>query len=89
VPKDFDEGCNLYIFRFALCTHIWLLEWVAKGSHNKSNADRIRNDLIDLHVAAYGTYFDGLMTGDKKMAYIHTMAQLMRETMREEPLPGV
>jgi hypothetical protein len=88
LPKNFDDGCNLYLFRFALCAHIWLLEWVAKGSNEQSNADRVRNDLIDLHVAVYGTYFDGLMTGDGKMAYIHSMARFMRDAMREEALPS-
>jgi hypothetical protein len=88
LPNNFDDGCNLYLFRFALCIHIWLLEWIAEGSNEQSNAGRVRNDLIDLHVAAYGTYFDGLMTGDDRMAYIHSMAQFMRETMRAEPLPS-
>lgn len=88
LPKDFDDGCNLYLFRFALCVHIWLLEWIADGSNEQSNAGRVRNDLIDLHVAAYGTFFDGLMTGDARMAYIHSIALFMHETMRAEPLPG-
>jgi len=88
LPKDFDDGCNLYIFRFALCIHIWLLEWIAEGSNEQSNADRVRNDLIDLQVATYGTYFDGLMTGDKRMAHIHAIARFMLETMRVEPLPS-
>jgi len=88
LPKDFDDGCNLYLFRFALCVHIWLLEWIADGSNEQSNAGRVRNDLIDLHVAAYGTFFDGLMTGDDRMAYIHAIARFMHETMRAEPLPS-
>jgi hypothetical protein len=88
LPKDFDEGFNLYLFRFSLCVHIWLLEWIANGSNEQSNVDRVRNDLIDLHVATYGTYFDGLMTDDSKMAYIHAMARFMRETMCAEPLPS-
>ena len=86
LPKTFDDGCNLYLFRFALCVHIWLLEWIANGSNEHSNVDRVRNDMIDLHVATYGTYFDGLMTNDGKMAYIHAMARFMHETMRAEPL---
>ena len=87
LPKDFDEGCNLYLFRFALCVHIWLMEWIADGSNDQSNAARVRNDLIDLHVATYGTYFDGLMTCDNKMSYIHAMVRFMQESMRTEPLP--
>jgi hypothetical protein len=84
LPKDFDTACNLYLFRYALCAHIWMLEWVAEGSNEQSNADRVRNDLVDLLVAVYGTYFDGLMTGDHKLAYIHAMARFMLETMRAE-----
>jgi hypothetical protein len=87
-PKNFDDGCNLYLFRFSLCVHIWLLEWIANGSNEQSNVDRVRNDLIDLHVATYGTYFDGLMTDDGKMAFIHAIARFMHKTMRAEPLPS-
>ena len=87
LPKTFDEGCNLYLFRFSLCVHIWMLEWIAGGSNEQTNEARVRNDLIDLQVATYGTYFDGLMTADDKMKYIHALARFMHETMRAEPLP--
>jgi hypothetical protein len=87
VPTDFDDGCNLFIFRFALCAHIWMLEWIADGCNEGANEEHVRNDLIDLQVATYGTFFDGLMTDDKKMAYIHALAIHMRDTMRGEPLP--
>ena len=82
LPSDFGTACNLYLFRYALCAHIWMLEWIAEGSNEQSNADRVRNDLVDLLVAVYGTYFDGLMTSDRKLARIHAVARFMLETMR-------
>lgn len=82
LPKDFDTACNLYVFRYALCAHIWTLEWVAEGSNAQSK--RVRNDLVDLLVAVYGTYFDGVTTRDHKLAYVHSMARFMLETMRAE-----
>jgi hypothetical protein len=81
LPKDFDTACNLYLFRFALCAHIWMLEWIAEGSNEQSSADRVRNDLVDLLVAVYGTYFDGLMPRDYKLAYIHAMTRSMLDIM--------
>jgi hypothetical protein len=82
---DFDTLYNRYIFRFALCCHIWLLDWVAGGSMEGSNADRIRNDMIDLSFAAHATYFDGLMTMDDKLRRIHAIARLQLETLLRVP----
>ena len=84
LPKNFDDACNLYLFRYALCAHIWTLEWVAAGSNEQSNVSRVRNDLVDLLIAVYGTYFDGLMTQDRKLADIHAIARFMLQTMRPE-----
>jgi hypothetical protein len=53
-PKDFDDGCNLYLFRLSLCVHIWLLEWIADGSVEQTNEARVRNDLIDLQSRPMG-----------------------------------
>ncbi len=61
---DFETLFNRYIFRYALCTHLWLLDWVSHGSSDEVSARRVRNDLIDLHFATCATYFDGLMSND-------------------------
>lgn len=60
---DAETLANRYLFRYALCTHIWLLEWISHGSRDGS-ARNVRNDTIDLHFATCATYFDGLMSAD-------------------------
>jgi hypothetical protein len=59
-----DTVTNHYLFRYALCAQLWLLEWVSHGSGETSNPTRVRNDMIDLHFATCATYFDGLMSED-------------------------
>jgi hypothetical protein len=81
---DFDELLNRYLFRFSLCSHIWLLEWIAHGSAERSKATRVRNHLVDLTVAAYATYFDELMTADANLALIESTA---RAQLAALPLP--
>jgi hypothetical protein len=74
-PSSLDDLSNRYIFRYALAVHVWLLDWVFDGCMDGSNADRIRNDFVDLHVATYATYFDGPMTADEKLSRIYEAAR--------------
>jgi hypothetical protein len=74
-PANLDDLSNRYIFRYALAVHVWLMDWVVDGCMEGSNADRIRNDFIDLHVATYATYFDGPMTADEKLSHIYEAAR--------------
>jgi hypothetical protein len=36
------------------------------GSQDARATEKVRNDLIDMNFAVYGTYFNGLMSGDKR-----------------------
>jgi hypothetical protein len=75
IPSSLEDLSNRYIFRYTLAVHVWLLDWVFDGCMDGSNADRIRNDFVDLHVAAYATYFDGPMTADEKLSRIYEAAR--------------
>jgi hypothetical protein len=86
-PSDFDDLCNRYIFRLSLNVHIWMMEWIIDGCADGSNVERIRNDLIDLNVATYATYFDGLMTGDAKLFRIHAVARYLLNGIRGKKQP--
>ncbi|NVN09808.1 hypothetical protein [Nguyenibacter vanlangensis] len=70
--SEFDEFKNhTYLYRYALAIVIYLLWWIKNGSQNQKRLDRVRNDLIDLSFAVYGTYFEGLMTADKNAEWMH------------------
>jgi hypothetical protein len=61
---------SAYLFRYALGIVIYLLWWIRTGSPKLERIDRIRNDLIDLSFAVYGTYYDGFLTADRKAEWM-------------------
>lgn len=42
---DVDTVCNRYLFRYALCAHRWLLDWMSDGSNESRDPTRVRNDI--------------------------------------------
>ena len=74
VPKlpKYQEVLDTYLFRAALCFHVWNLE-LASGPP-MTNTVRVRNDMIDSNFAAYATFFDGLLSADKRANSIYANA---------------
>lgn len=62
---------NGYVFRNAICSYLLALKWMTDGGINNAKEDTFLNDLIDMHYAAYATFFDGLLTKDKKLKTIY------------------
>ena len=69
---------NYFIFRGALCAHLLALDWItfagAKGAKDAKTIT-IRNDMVDANFVAFATYFDGLLSSDKKCKRIHSHAR--------------
>lgn len=74
-PK-YAELANTFIFRAALCVYLLVLDWVVRGGAQGAAPAKLRNDFVDMYFAAYGTYFDGLLTSDKKTQRLHTKARI-------------
>ncbi len=70
IPR-FNELSHLYIFRYALAAYLLMLDWKSKGGVNNVQKKKMRNDIIDMHFVAYATFFDGLLTNDKKTNNIY------------------
>lgn len=66
------EITNIFIFRVALCAYILALRYISKG--NPIKPEKILNDLVDINFAAFATYFDGILTEDKKLNGIYQAA---------------
>ena len=60
-----------YLYRYSLAIVVYLLWWIKNGSQPQARLDRTSNDFIDLSFGVYGTYYDGLMTSDKKAKWMH------------------
>ena len=69
-PMPRDHVMRAYLFRYAVGLVIYLLWWIGTGSPKLERVDRIRNDLIDLSFVVYGTYYDGVLTADRKAEWI-------------------
>jgi hypothetical protein len=68
---------NTFIFRIALCMHLLAHRWISVGGAGNVKPERIRNDLVDVNFAAYATYFDGILSNDKKVNDIYKDAVWM------------
>jgi hypothetical protein len=62
---------DAFIYRFALGAVLYLVEWIAEGSQVKKAAEKFRNDTIDINFAVYGTYFNGVMSGDRRVQSLY------------------
>ena len=77
---------NTFIFRYALCGYISILKRIEDGGAGKTKPEKLRNDVIDVNFAAFATYFDGLLTSDKRAGEIYAEAAfLLREVFAMPP----
>lgn len=78
-PEQSRARCDSYLYRQGLVTVIYALWWIRSGSQPLKRLDRVRNDIIDMQFAVYGTYFSGLLTEDQKAGWMH---QNLREALK-------
>jgi hypothetical protein len=68
---------NAFIFRYALCSYLNTLDWISDGGARGTKPETIRNDMVDTNYAAFATYFDGLLSKDKKAILIYQRAKYL------------
>lgn len=64
--KSHKEFYNAYLFRSCVCFYFVAQEWHLNGGLNSVKSKTMMNDMLDMQIVAYATYFDGLLTNDKK-----------------------
>ena len=87
----YEELPGTFIFRAALCTYLLALERGALGGANSTSPAKLRNDMVDMNFAAYGTFFDGVLSADARVLHIHEQARLFLTSLFEphvSVLPG-
>ena len=65
---------NHYIFRDNLTTFFLALKWVTEHGWINYPVEKMRNDIIDMHYVTFATYFDGVLSNDKKINSIYQQA---------------
>jgi hypothetical protein len=84
----YKELPNTFIFRASLCMFLMSLHWVAMGGSTDVAPEKMRNDMVDMNIAAYATYFDGLLSADTKARRIHQEARMLLRALFDCPLPS-
>lgn len=70
IPQT-HQAKDSYIFRFAISAYFLSLHWICNGGPGDVKRDKLRNDIVDMNYVTYATFFDGLLTNDKKMIEIY------------------
>ncbi|HBG26372.1 MAG: hypothetical protein A2Y10_11435 [Planctomycetes bacterium GWF2_41_51] len=63
---EYKQLSNSYIFRYTVSAYLLALKWLIEGGLQNVSLDRFRNDMVDMSYVTYSTYFDGLLSFDKK-----------------------
>lgn len=58
---------DAFLYRFSLGCLLYFVSWVREGGQKHKAAAKFRNDTIDINFATYGTYFNGIMSEDKRV----------------------
>lgn len=76
-----EEVTNTFLFRVAVCAYALAIDWARVGGSSEAKLERVRNDAVDVSFSAYATYFDGLLSDDKKQRRIYVEAQVIMESL--------
>ncbi|MCH7559502.1 MAG: hypothetical protein IIB56_18900 [Planctomycetes bacterium] len=68
---EFDSLKNSYVFRYSVSIYLLSLRWIKDGGIEQVSAKKLRNDAVDMSYVTYATYFDGLLSLDKKLNAIY------------------
>jgi hypothetical protein len=86
IPRD-SQIRNTFLFRYALCASVLILKRIEEGGAGKVSDENLRNDMVDVNFAAFATYFDGLLTDDKRAADTYARSEYLLREMFAIPPP--
>lgn len=66
-----ENFLNHYIFRHTLSNYLLVLKWLIDHGWTSYPDVKMRNDSVDMTYVAFATYFDGVLSKDKKINSIY------------------
>ena len=84
VPEHQYPELNLhafryFIFRYAMCITLLYTRWVHHGNLS-DDIDKLVNHVMDMHLAALGTFFGGVLSDDEMLVDVHREARWLLRT---------
>lgn len=80
-PLLVSDAPHYFIFRYAMCMTLLYTRWVNAGTWSEKR-DRLVNDVIDMHIAALGTFYGGVLSMDERLVDVHREARFMLRNIR-------
>jgi hypothetical protein len=72
---------HTFIFHFTVCAFAHALQWNAMGGAEKP--EKLVNDLIDVNIASFATFFDGFMSADARATAIYKNASFLLKLLAD------
>ncbi|MDB5680470.1 MAG: hypothetical protein JWO16_275, partial [Sphingomonas bacterium] len=72
---------DAFMYRFSIACVLYFIDWLKEGAQLQKTAARLRNDMIDINFATYGTYFNGIMSDDKRVQKLQLELRVVLEAM--------
>ena len=80
--KGLGLAKNCYIFRFSAACLLLSIKWISEGGYKNVPLEKFQNDIVDMNYAAYATYFDGLLSNDKKPKEVYRLLKQIFSVFR-------
>lgn len=75
---------HAWLFRHALAGALLMRWWLQHGGIDSISVDKVQNDVLDVSIATFGTYLDGVLTIDTKLKRIYDEARwVLDEGLRQ------
>ncbi len=74
-PMLLRDAMGLFAFRYSLCMLLYYMEWVRVGRTTGKALPRRVNDVVDMQIAAMGTFFNGVLSADTALQVISNTAR--------------
>lgn len=72
---------STFIFRYSLACYLLSIQWIAEGGVQNANPKVLANDTVDMNYVAIATYFDGVLSLDRKVLGVYDDASLLLQTV--------
>lgn len=74
-PMLLRDTMGMFAFRYSLCTLLYYMEWVRIGRQTGKKLPLRVNDVVDMQLAAMGTFFNGVLSADENLQIISNTAR--------------
>lgn len=61
---------NTYIFRSSLAHMLLGFQYASYGGVSGKSTEKVRNDMVDSHFACYSTFYDGILSNDRRTNWL-------------------